>query len=174
MINYAKYVKTITINSLQEALDVGCDCVMFKHAGTPVRVDCYGKEVKVVTSYEGTPEVETFSSISDVTALFIGTRRRHNDDFTIFIHDCWSYETRSLTSLTYRERYQILRKNLSLVDSRLFITEVWPINHAQECWRVVSNGGYPTYNGLVFRRSKDQALGELYVRRFYPEFPQAL
>lgn len=162
-------------STLTSAVAAGCDCVMLKHCGFPISINCGSGVGNVYTAFKfGYPNpelLETFTYIEPISALLVGSKDPFNNN--IHISDLWWINGNDLQKMTYRERYFMMRLNIRNLDERFKIVLTHPIAKAHELWTQVIKD--PTlYKGLVFRKSKDTAAGTLYVRRYYPEAPTGL
>lgn len=161
--------------TLAEAVAAGCDCVMLKHVGFPISINCAEGIGNVYTAFRfGTLDrelIEVFTYVEPFNALLVGAK----DPFTgnIHISDIWWVNGHDVQNLTYRERYVLVRLNIRKLDSRFRIILTYPIQAAHELWKVVMKEP-KEYSGLICRRSKDTAAGELYVIRYYETEPRAL
>lgn len=158
--------------SLSDILATGCDCVMLKHDGFPVTINCAAQAANVIADFGQTRElVDTVQLIEPLDALFVGAKNRFNP--VIYLYDCWWINGQDVQHATYRERYVLTRMNARKLDERFVVVQVLPIQAADELWRQVT-ADPDNLKGLVFRRSKDTAAGNLYVRRYYKESPTSL
>lgn len=174
--------------TLSSALAAGCDCVMPKLDGWPILVNCIGDGCNILSALpapgESRPggilsykDVSTLERLDEsvlrepLSALFVGARSR----FTPVIHifDMWWFDNQDIQMHSYRERYALARSNVRKLDERFKMITVSPIQAATSLWSDIARDT-ETFKGLVCRRSKDSAAGELYVIRYYPEEPRAL
>ena len=168
-------VPRIINSTLAEAIAAGCDCVMLKHVGYPISINCSEGVGNVYTAFRfGTLDrtlVETFVYTEPINALLVGAK----DPFTNAIHisDIWWVNGTDVQNLTYRERYILVRLNAHKLDPRFQMVLTYPIQAAQELWKTVMKEP-KAYCGLVCRKSKDTAAGALYVIRYYETEPRAL
>lgn len=181
-------VPTITHVTLEQAVAAGCDCVMLKHDGWPVLINCIGEGCTILSavtqngvlrstapmSYKDIKRLEELDKTSPVeplSALFVGARSRVTP--MIYIYDMWWFDNQDIQMHAYRERYALARSNIRKLDERFKMVTVAPIQAAQTMWSDVAKDS-DNLKGLVCRRSKDPAAGELYVIPYYKESPQAL
>lgn len=155
--------------TLEQAIAHGCDCVQFKYSGWPVTINCVRGACNVFAELGTRELLDTFTAIEPLDALFVGARLRGGP--TTYLYDTWWLNGVNLQNYSYRERYALTRTNARLVDEKLQIVTVYPISKASEIWRDIPRLGH---KGLVFRRSRDTAAGELYVTRYYVESPSEL
>lgn len=166
-------IPNIIDSTLQNAIDVGCDCVMLKYDGFPVSINCATNQVNVFAQihYLSKELIYTTQLIEPLDALLVGAKSPRAD--TIWLYDTWWVKGQDVQNLPYRNRYVLTRTNAKTLDERFKVITVLPISSAQELWREVVLD--PTnLKGLVFRRSKDTAAGDLYVKRYYKETPEEL
>lgn len=161
------------ITTLAEAYDAGCDCVMRKFDGWPVRVNCTGDGVTVYSDayFNHGTELAKAVPVEPLTALMIGAKPRGDTVDHIWLYDTWWMDGQDVQHLTYRERHVLTRCNVKKLDPRFEAVPIYPIAHAQTLWR---DSTMPGYKGLVFRYSRGNAAGDLYVIRHYPEMPKEL
>jgi len=158
------------INTLSDAFRVGCDTVMPRLDGWPVVINCIGDRCQVFTDFQFTEAQEHLFDVeyrSPITGLFVGARDRNAD--TVTIYDTWWLNGLSTQAFTFRERYLLAKVNLQKLDPRFRIVTVAPITNAELLWGQCAINGW---KGLVFRRSKDTAAGELFALPYYVEAPQ--
>lgn len=169
-----------TIDTSQQAIDAGCDCVMIKFDGWPVLINCIGTEGHVLSALDDahrvihkTPSLQRLESLDHIvtleplSALFVGAKNRTNP--VIYLYDTWWMDDQDVQDQSYRSRYVLTRTNAKKLDERFQVVAVAPVAAARVMWQDVVKHGY---KGLVFRRSKDNAAGELYVMRHYEEMPR--
>lgn len=161
--------KLHVITSSAEAIDAGCDCVMLKFDGFPVTINCTGDGCAIYTDFhfkECQELIDRTQTIEPLTALLVGAKNRFNP--VIYLYDTWWMDGVDLQRETYRSRYIMTRANAKRLDERFQVVTVLPIDAARNLWRDVMQEGY---KGLVFRRSKDTAAGDLFIMRYYTESP---
>jgi len=185
-------VPRIIRSTLAEAVAAGCDCVMLRHDGWPILVNCVGEGCNILAaacdngplhqalrhlSYRDVNHLESLektSPIEPLSALFVGAKPRGTGPITsVHIYDMWWFDGQDIQMHSYRERYALARSNIRKLDERFKMVSVSPIQAAQEMWKDVAKEP-ERLKGLVCRRSKDNAAGELYVIRYYKEMPRAL
>lgn len=169
-------IPKIIDSTLAEAIERGCDCVMLKHDGWPVSIICANGAANIYSDFHfgfGTKRelLEQVYYTDPCDALFMGAKNRLRS--TIWLYDCWYMKGQDVQNLPYRNRYVLARTNAKALDERFRVVEVLPITSAQELWREVAFDP-ENLKGLVFRRSKDTAAGELFVKRYYKETPEEL
>ncbi len=162
--------------TLTEAIAAGCDSVMLKHDGWPVSIICANGAANIYSDFRFgtgyTPKAELLEQVyytEPCDALLMGAKSRLST--TIWLYDCWYMRGQDVQNLPYRNRYVLARTNAKALDERFQVVQVLPIASAQELWREVMLDP-DRIKGLVFRRSKDTAAGNLYVKRYYKEAPQ--
>lgn len=157
------------ISTYTEAIATGCDTVMPRLDGWPVVINCLGNHCQVFTDFKYDKTQECLYDIEyrePLTGLFVGARDRVAD--TITIYDTWWLNGLSTQNFTFRERYLLAKVNASKLDPRFRMVTIAPITSAELFWRQCAPNGW---KGLVFRRSKDNAGGELYMLPYYVEIP---
>lgn len=169
-------IPRITRATLTTATDAGCDCVMLKHCGFPISVNCAQGTGNVYADFRFGVEqkrelIESFTYIEPFNALLVGAK----DPFTKDIHmtDLWWIDGKDLRAMTYRDRYYMMRLNLKGLDERFKLVLTYPLSRAHDLWQQVVADPV-RYKGLVFRRSKDTSAGELFVCNYYAEAPGGL
>lgn len=166
-------IPSIVDCTLSHAIASGCDSVMLKHDGYPVTINCAAGACNVFSDFGQTRDlVITTQLIEPLDALFIGAKSRFHP--TIHLYDCWWINGQDIQHASYRERYVLTRMNArKLGDERFVCVQTHPLSSAEFLWaQVVADP--VSYKGLVFRRSRDTAAGDLYVRRYYVEAPTSL
>lgn len=160
-------------SSLENAINLGCDCVMLKYDGFPVTINCATNHVNIFTHIhrDKSELLYTTQLIEPLDALLVGAKSPRTD--TIWLYDTWWVKGQDVQNLPYRNRYVLTRTNAKALDERFKVVTVLPISSAQELWREVVLDP-DNIKGLVFRRSKDTAAGDLYVKRYYKETPEGL
>ena len=169
-------VPKLTNATLDEAVAAGCDCVMLKHDGFPVTINCAAQSCNIISDFrheEKREVVEAITLIEPLDALLVGAKSRLAVRPYIYIYDCWWMLGQDVQHLSFRERYVLARTNVKSLDDRFKIVSVVPIAQAPTLWKEVMMDP-ETYKGLVFRRSRDTSVGELFIRRYYKESPTAL
>ena len=183
-------IPTIIHSTLAQAQEAGCDCVMPRYDGWPVLINCIGEGCNILStvtdkgpmratvplSYRDLSRLETLDKTSPsepLSALFIGSRMRSNP--MIYIYDMWWFDNQDIQKHSYRERYALARVNIRKLDERFKMIPVLPLGPvvAQALWADVAKDP-DNLKGIVCRRSKDPAAGELYVIPYYKEMPKAL
>jgi hypothetical protein len=166
-------IPNVIDSTLQEAIDRGCDCVMLKMDGFPVSINCATHHLNVFSQIPFLEKelIYTTQLIEPLDALLIGAKSPRAD--TIWLYDTWWVKGQDVQNLPYRNRYVLTRTNAKALDERFKVVTVLPISSAQELWREVVLDP-DNIKGLVFRRSKDTAAGDLYVKRYYKETPEGL
>lgn len=173
-------IPRIVTCTLTEALAAGCDCVMLKYDGFPVTINCAAQCCNIIAYFGGPHDLkhpldgellDTTQLVEPLDALLIGAKNRANP--IIHLYDCWWINGQDVQYSSYRERYVLTRMNARKLDERFVVVQVLPIQAAHELWRQVMLDP-DNIKGLVFRRSKDTAAGDLYVRRYYKEMPTSL
>lgn len=171
-------IPNIINTTLAEAVNLGCDCVMLKYDGWPVSIVCANGAANIYSNfrfgYGNTPKSELLEQVyytDPCDALLMGAKNRLSP--TIWLYDCWYMQGQDVQNLPYRNRYVLARTNAKALDERFKVVPVLPISSAQELWREVVLDP-DNIKGLVFRRSKDTAAGDLYVKRYYKETPEGL
>lgn len=159
--------------TLQGAIEAGCDCVMLKHDGFPATLNCAANVCTIVAHWTPWKEetIDHVQLIEPLDALLVGAK--HRLDPVIHIHDCWWMRGQDVQHLSYRERYVLARTNCKSLDDRFRVVTVLPITQAETLWTEVIKNPQDV-KGLVFRRSRDTAAGDLYVRRYYENQPWGL
>lgn len=159
-------------SSLSSALSAGCDCVMFKHDGFPVVINCAAHTANIFSHFrEHNEKIDTVALTEPLDALLIGAKSPRTP--VIYLYDTWWLNGTGCQQLSYRERYVLTRLNAKKLDERFVPVVVYPIQAAPELWKDVMKDPM-NLKGLVFRRSKDTAAGDLFVKRFYAEAPEGL
>lgn len=163
--------RRIDITTIAQAVDAGCDCVMLKHDGWPVLINCLGDEATVLSALDVSTQerIDKLVPREALTALFVGAKSITNP--VIYLYDTWWMNGQDVQKLTYRERYALTRLNYKKLDERFQMVTVYPIQAAKALWDDCVRGGY---KGLVFRRSRDTSAGELYTIPHYAEMPREL
>lgn len=166
-------IPNIIDSTLADAIAVGCDCVMLKYDGWPVTINCAAKTCNVISHWRfaGTEPLFTCQLIEPLDALLIGAKNPRSP--RIYLYDCWWMAGQDVKDLPYRNRYVLTRTNAKSLDERFVVVQVYPIQAADQLWREVVMDPV-NLKGLVFRRSKDRASDDLYVRRYYAEKPEGL
>ena len=159
--------------TLDEAKIAGCDCVMLKHDGFPVTINCAAQACNVIAHWRHAKPDALFTCqlVEPLDALLVGAKNPRTP--VIYLYDCWWMNGQDVQPLPYRNRYVLTRTNAKALDERFMIVQVYPIQAAPQLWREVIMDPV-NLKGLVFRRSKDTAAGDLYVKRYYAETPEAL
>jgi hypothetical protein len=185
-------VPRIIRSTLAEAVAAGCDCVMLRHDGWPILVNCVGEGCNILSaatdfgplhqalrhlSYRDINHLEHLEKtapLEPLSALFVGAKPRGTGPITsVHIYDMWWFDDQDIQMHSYRERYALARSNIRKLDSRFKMVTVQPIGIAPQLWTTVANDP-EQYKGLVCRRSKDAAGGELYTIPYYKEAPGGL
>jgi hypothetical protein len=158
--------------TLTEAIANGCDCVMLKHDGFPVTINCAAGACNIIADFgDKREQIDTIQLIEPLDGLFVGAKSRFNP--VIHLYDCWWINGQDVQHSSYRERYVLTRMNARKLDERFVVVQAVPIQAAHELWKQVI-ADPDRVKGLVFRRSKDTAAGDLYVKRYYKEKPEGL
>lgn len=160
-------------SSLSHAISVGCDCVMLKHDGFPVTINCAAQQCNIIAEWPGAKResIENIQLHEPLDALLVGARSRFTP--VVHLYDCWWLNGQDVQMLTYRERYVLTRMSAKKLDERFVMVPALPIQAAHELWKdVVADPD--SLKGLVFRRSKDTSVGDVYVKRYYKEMPEEL
>lgn len=166
-------VPRIIDSTLAFAISEGCDCVMLKHDGFPVTINCAAQACNVIAHWAHAKPDALFTCqlIEPLDALLVGAKNPRTP--LIYLYDCWWMEGQDVQNLPFRNRYVLTRTNAKKLDERFIIAHVAPIQAAHEMWKEVVMD--PTnLKGLVFRRSKDTGAGDLFVKRYYKETPEEL
>lgn len=167
--------QTHKITTLTTALEAGCDTVMPRHIGWPVMINCLGDKCQVFSDARFSDTQEMLYDLQPrepVTALFVGAKPLGTlDQYPIIVYDVWWLDGIPTKDLAFRQRYRLARTVCERLDERFKPVTIAPILSAETLWRQIPMFGW---TGLVFRRSKDTAAGELYVLSYYPETPGAL
>lgn len=181
-------IPTVIAATLSSALTDGCDCVMPLHDGWPILVNCIGDGCNILSaltkdgpiratapmSYKDLSRLEMLDHTSPtepLSALFVGARSRTSP--IIHIYDMWWFDDNDIQQHSYRERFALARMNIRKLDERFKMVTVSPIQAAHAMWSDVAKDP-ENFKGIVCRRSKDNAAGELYTIRYYKEEPRGL
>ena len=165
--------------TLATALTAGCDCVMLKHAGWPIAINVaqgVGNIYSNLGRYLDNGDRNVIASVTPIEpldALMVGAKNLGPELTHVYLHDTWWMDGQDIQHLTYRERFVLTRCNAKRFDDRFEPIWAMPISAAPALWRKVMENP-EKFKGLIFRRSKDTAAGELYVRRYYPQAPEEL
>lgn len=161
-----------------DAITVGCDCVMLKHAGWPVSINVARGVGNIYSEFEyhltGKRDlIGQVVPVEPIDALMIGAKNLGPDVTHVYLYDTWWMDGQDIQHLTYRERFVLTRCNAKRFDARFEPVMAMPIAGAKSLWRHVMENPVE-YKGLIYRRSKDTAAGELYVTRYYENAPYEL
>jgi ATP-dependent DNA ligase len=138
-----------------QAVQSGYDTLQLKYDGWWSRTEIahgegrlYSKTGRLVTSFPANPSITgTF-----IGEYMFGTQWSQPADRQgkIYLHDVWRIGNSSLETFTYRDRYGILRANISLLGVPFEIVNNYPITAQPDIWqRYVATS---LFEGVVYRR----------------------
>lgn len=164
-----------TITTLDDAVTAGCDCVSLKHDGWPIAINAVGTEAFIYSDLNFNKvvreQIDRFTPIEPCSALYVGARKKTDLAPVNYLYDLWWTDEVTLTKESYRSRYIIMRREVKKLGPGFEVVHPQPLSDAHALWAECMMHGH---KGLVFRRSRDQSAGDLYVIRHYAEMPRAL
>lgn len=159
--------------TLADAISLGYDTVQLKPKGVSRQFGIAGGVMTAYSRFQLSPE-DSHPVTGKVNCTLLGASLLQPARF--YVYDCWLVERDGeLTDLRaepYRSRHVAAKIQCQLLGEPFKLVQNYPITFAKNLWSTLSST--TDFNGLIFRKSKEDSFQPIRAARWYAEMPKEL